>query len=280
QLLCLTADFARGVAEIYCHGQRLARLEKPDGLKVMPKGLFQLGGGRVAYTNCAGSCMSDIAEVLIFRRALLAEERRLIEMYLQKRWGLASLADITTLAMLLPFAYYPSTGEIELAFDKDAPLLKEYFASCHRTPDNQAVNLSPGLSWATWKERSDPQKEKPERTGTVTTLDLPGPTFDPPANTPYAIAGWLDIPKDGVYTFMLRPQSASALCIADKLVADQSQSKNTWGTWNWRGDAIALKAGKHRFFLKGEAQPRRIEHEKIPLVIWCGPDFLRQGALP
>jgi hypothetical protein len=59
------------------------------------------------------------------------------------------------------------------------------------------------------------------------------------------------VPQAATYTFVLRPQTASRLWVGGKLVADAADSKGSWGTWNWRGDAVALAAGRHRIVLAG-----------------------------
>ena len=279
QVLAPRVDFAAGVAEIFRNSQRVGRVERAGGFQVEPKGRFQLGGSRVAHTNCAVSCGSDLAEFLVFDRALTDTELTSIEAWLRAKWGLDRLQkNITPLAALLPFAYYPSVGEIELAFDKSAPLLSEYFGDAPR-PAANPDKLTPGLLWATYPDGKLPNdwgKAVPKKAGTVADLDLPNAAFDPPANTAYAISGWLNVPRTGVYTFVLRPQSASVLQIDGVVVADQSGSKDTWGTWNWKGGAVALAAGWHRLHVRGLAQPQRLEHEKLPLVLCSGPGFWRK----
>lgn len=280
QRIVLQADYKSGKTELYRNGIPLSRTERAGGLKVDPKGLLQLGGNRVGRTNNAGSSNSDLAEMVIFSRALTDPERDGVDRFMQSKWGLDRLnTGVTTLAQNLPFAYYPSTKEIELAFDKEGDLVQEHLAGAHRPAGGSAANGAPGLAWATWagdKLPGDLSKAVPAQTGSAPDLDLPGAAFDPKPNTPYVLCGWLDVPQDGTYTFVLRPQSGSVLQIGGKMLADQSASKDTWGTWNWRGGAVALRAGRHRIHLRGLAQPRRVEHAKLPLVLWSGPGFGRQ----
>ena len=67
---------------------------------------------------------------------------------------------MTALAARLPFAYYPSTAEIELAFDKSADLLQEHLGGVFRpAADTTALKpetLKPGLTWATYDGKKLP----------------------------------------------------------------------------------------------------------------------------
>jgi hypothetical protein len=185
---------------------------------------------------------------------------------------------VSPMASKLPFAYYPSVRQVELAFDKEAPLLQEWLGDVHR-PAVKSRSSKAGLAWATYEGTGipdDPQHAKRMKSGSVSDLNLPSPTFNLTTNVPYVIAGRFDVAKKGTYTFVLRPQSASILQIDDMIIADQTGSKNTHGTWEWKGSAIALDAGPHRIQLRGNAQQRRLEHTGMPLVLWSGPGFWRK----
>jgi hypothetical protein len=74
-----------------------------------------------------------VAELLVFSRALAPGERLGLETYLYAKWGLAGArAAVSAVAARLPFAYYPTTREIELAFDKSADLLAEHLGGGFR----------------------------------------------------------------------------------------------------------------------------------------------------
>ena len=280
--LALVADNAAGAQELWVDGARVARAVQTFALE--PEGRFVLGGHRPGAGNCHGGACADVAEVLVFSRALAAEERQGLEKYLNTKWGLAGRRGaVTALAARLPFAYYPSTGEAELAFDKSADLLQEHLGGVFRpAADTTALKpetLKPGLTWATYDGKKLPDdlaKATPTATGTAGDLDLPGGRFDPKEGTPYVLAGWLDVPQAAPYTFVLCPQTASRLWIGGRLIADVSDSKGSWGTWNWRGDAVALAAGRHRIVLAGLAQHRPVEHTGQPMVLWSGPGFWRR----
>jgi RNA polymerase sigma factor (sigma-70 family) len=280
RIVAVVADGASGRQELYADGARVGAASHPFALDA--KGRLVVGGHRPGAGNCHSGCNADLAELMIFHRAVTADERLGLERHLRSKWGLASLSGaVSTLAGRLPFAYYPTTRDVELAFDTEAELLQEHLGGLHRPPDAAGASAgATGLAWAAWGGDKLPgdwaKAGPPAQTGSVADLDLPGPGFDPKPNAPFAVAGWIDVPAEGTYTFVLRPQSAAVLQVAGKIVADQSGSKGTWGTWNWVGGAVALKAGRHRIRIHGLAQPRRIEHEKQPLVLWSGPGFWRQ----
>jgi hypothetical protein len=138
RLLAVTADGASGRQELHVDGARVAASSHPFALDA--KGKLVVGGHRPGAGNCHAGCNADLAELLIYHRALSPDERAGLERHLQAKWGLRGLAgSVTPLASRLPFAYYPTTREIELAFDKEAELLHEHLAGVPRQERNPFV---------------------------------------------------------------------------------------------------------------------------------------------
>jgi hypothetical protein len=202
-----------------------------------------------------GGMLGDIAEMMVFNTPYNTATRTALTQYLQKKYGFIAGKHITPLAASLPYAYYPSSNEIEVAFDKESSLLREYFNAVPRQSDKPAATEA-GIGYAYFtdlpdsKQLPDFSKLTPKKTGVtaelsqVTTTD--GTTFDSDHKKPAIILfkGYLDVPQTGVYTFYLRQYGVAQLFISDRLVIDQL-SGHYGPLWKKRGGAIALSAGKH-----------------------------------
>lgn len=278
RLLTAVADGTAQVQELYEDGRRTARVDK-HGAALEASGRLVVGGYRAGAGNCSVGVNADLAELLIFNRALTGAERAGLEQYLRIKWGLDKLnGAVTTLATSLPFAYYPSAGELELAFDTNAPVLREFLGKDYR-PATQPGSVMPGLIWSTYggdKPPEDWSKATVQKTGTVADLDLPPAAgFDEKlgTNAVFTVSARLEVPKDGTYTFVLRPMSGDMGLRID----DEEVSTTRWDSENWHGGAVALAAGWHRLQISGKGLYRRQpEHAALPLVLWSGPGFWRQ----
>ncbi|MBI4026927.1 MAG: hypothetical protein HY360_18220 [Verrucomicrobia bacterium] len=69
-------------------------------------------GGYAPFFN------GDIAEALIYNKALAESERKRVEEYLMAKYALNLTHRVSRLAANLPFAYYPSRQELEVAVDR------------------------------------------------------------------------------------------------------------------------------------------------------------------
>jgi len=118
-------------------------------------------------------------------------------------------------------------------------------APCDRPPLQPVkVNgLAPGLAYAYYegdfRALPDFDKLKPKKTGRTGDLELGmaerGDKFA------LRFTGYIQVPKDGCYTFYMRSDDGSRLGIGGKVIADNDGEH---GMWTKRGQ-INLKAGKH-----------------------------------
>jgi hypothetical protein len=77
--------------------------------------------------------------------------------------------------------------------------------------------------------------------------------------------GYIQVPADGIYTINVRPFSNLRLFIDDRLVISTLEDL----TYNWKGGAVSLKAGKHKFALSTIAYTIERVHPELP------PEILR-----
>lgn len=93
----------------------------------------------------------------------------------------------------------------------------------------------------TWQALPDFGRLKPSRVGTSDSLGL----TVRPRDAGYALrfSGYLEVPRDGIYTFTLVSNDGARLTIGDRDVVDNDHFKMVIES---RGD-IALRAGKHAF---------------------------------
>jgi hypothetical protein len=108
-------------------------------------------------------------------------------------------------------------------------------------------SLQPGLNYAYYEGRWDrlPDFEKlvPVVTGTVPELGLKAQKR--PEDFGFRFSGYLDVPKDGLYTFYLTSDDGSRLLIDDQLIVDND---GLHGDIEQRGQ-VFLQKGKHRLVL-------------------------------
>jgi hypothetical protein len=133
-----------------------------------------------------------------------------------------------------------------------------------------ASGLSPGVGFAyfegDWNKLPDFAALTPTRSGVSPTFDL-----EPvkPREDFYAIryTGFLDIPKEGVYTFTIGSDDGSRLTIDDVVIDNDGLH-----AYQEAQGEIALRAGKHpitvEYFEKGDANYLR--------VFWEGPGLARE----
>ncbi len=266
------AGFVTLVAQSDAHGTRL--YANGDLLANSPTALTagQLGPLVVgAWDNgqIRGSWRGELAELAVFNRALTdAEHRDLLRAWKTKY----RLGDpITPLAGKLPFAYYPSRNELEVAFDAASPLAM-LASGKSMAPALPGAGGNPGVSFSyfegTWPgELPDFSTVKSKETGIAKELTIGrrvgagGLRFDYAVN--YAVEGryekpqegvksaWVfdgsvAVPDDGLYTFFLRPFAVARLTIDGNLVADNRGANSL----NWRGGLTKLAKGRHSLRLE------------------------------
>lgn len=205
-----------------------------------------------------GNLIGDIAEVLVFNAIPNAATRAALTSHLLEKYGLSAEAYVTPLASQLPFAYYPSSSEIEVAFDKESPLLREYFGAAASPPTPSAA-AEAGLAYAYYttlpdvKALPDFSKLTPQKTGVTAGLSLApttdGTTFEGEFKKPTAVMykGFLDVPEAGVYTLYLRQYGVTQLFVGDRLVVDQltGQYGPVWKQRGGRDRACRREASDH-----------------------------------
>lgn len=193
---------------------------------------------------------------------------------------------------LFPYAYYPTTGQLEVRFDRQCSLARTWLSS-EPSPALPDRDLLPGLKYAYfvdeiatpeyWLNQVDPVKmadvaDMPQpRTGV-----LPNVTLEPveePVNWAMLWHGVVTVPTSGVYTFTMRPYSNGRLFIDGKLVADTVNCR-TWQTW--MGGAIHLEAGSHAWAAASTYWRTTLETPAEwpeELVRVCGPG-IQNRAVP
>jgi hypothetical protein len=289
-LLSATADAKTGTVNLYAvklyrDGVLIANDNKP--FTISSSNVMRIGGTN--FRGASRGVTADVAELLVFPRVLDANERSIVETWLKHRYAFAS-DRVTELAAKLPFAYYPTTNEIELAFDKESPILAEYLGDIFRPSLKDISDLKPGLQYAIYKEKSPVHINKGgksrqlssysklpvEKQGSIDTMKNKKEFAGEVANTrAFMFQGYMRIPKDGVYNFTLRP-GANAMLLID---GEQIVNKLGNGGYVWRGGAIALKAGLHRICLAGRFAT--LMPEFPPEIVFVrGPDMLMNQAIP
>ncbi len=134
------------------------------------------------------------------------------------------------------------------------------------------ADTRPGLKYAyyegEWDKLPDFARLKPLATGVAPTVGLqPRPAKE---HYGFELAGFLRVPKDGVYTLYLTSDDGSRLYIGDALVVDND---GLHSGLEKRG-LIALAAGLH---------PIRVQHfnatggEELSLA-WQSPDLAKQAV--
>jgi hypothetical protein len=184
---------------------------------------------------------------------------------------------ISPVAIQLPFAYFPSTSQLEIAFDIRSPLLASYFGP--KFPAVVTGTTSSGLAYAVYdygdmitkydfyRRPRDPKKVDftaltPQKKSIVRNLNF---ELDPRETGWCAIYdGYIEVPGDNVYTINVRPFSSLRLFIDDHLVINTVDDM----TYNWKGCAVALRKGKHKFVLSTIAYTIERIHPELP------PDLL------
>ncbi len=132
---------------------------------------------------------------------------------------------------------------------------------------------TPGLTWhiypGAWTELPDLSKETAVFEG-----ESPGLHADAHGFTRYATAwdGWIDIPADGGYTFLLEARDGARLVIDDMQVAKTgppfAQVCGSLGNAvRYDRGSLGLRAGLHRFHLEG----LHFASQGVPRLLWEGP---------
>jgi len=145
-----------------------------------------------------------------------------------------------------------------------------------REPDGAAA-LTPGLNWAAylspeagWERMPDFATLTPTGKGAATVFDLSMAPRE--LNYGVVFTGFLEVPRDGLYTFALSSDDGSQMWIGDRLVVDNDGLHQMEGQ---RGE-IALKAGKHAirvlFFQKEGGAGLELE--------WEGPGIGKRQMVP
>lgn len=127
------------------------------------------------------------------------------------------------------------------------------FAFTAPRPPASTSRLVPGLVYTcyegAWRALAGLAGARPVKTGVT-------PTFDPSPRTRevevgIAFAGYIEVPRDGVYTFYTRSDDGSSLSIGDTLVVDNDGLHGSAE----RSGSVALAAGNHPirvlFFQRG-----------------------------
>ncbi len=197
-----------------------------------------------------------------------------------------SAAYVTPLALRLPFAYYPSSSEIELAFDMASPLVGEYVSVLPRPAEKRDPPRVPGLAYAYYTGLEPDQANKirlpdfgkltPTNTGVTAGLSIAptadGTRFEGAHKRPVAVLfkGYLAVPETGVYTFLTRQYQVAKLMIGDRLIVDQPAGAYQ-PEWRSGGGAIALEAGLHPIALGVQVYGRNIPELPEDLVCYATP---------
>lgn len=107
-------------------------------------------------------------------------------------------------------------------------------------------NSAPGLRYqiyeGKWQSLPDFDALKPFKTGTVTQFDISVSPKDEEFGMVFS--GYVNIPKDGIYTFHTRSNDGSRIYIGDSLVVDLNIWRTHFDPFDKYG-SIALKAGLH-----------------------------------
>ncbi len=171
--------------------------------------------------------------------------------------------EITKTTTVIAGIFYP-TGKVSS--------IAQITYSKAKTIRHEGKKLIPGLRYTYsegWCSKFDDPNKKFEKikTGEVGNFDIsPRKRNDGFA---FNYSGYIDIPKDGTYTFHLQSDDGSRLHINGKLVADNDGVHDARGI---RSGKVELKAGAHpivvEFFecVGGE----------VLKVLWEGPDLKRQ----
>jgi hexosaminidase len=131
--------------------------------------------------------------------------------------------------------------------------------------ENLPANLAPGLH-ATRYEADDWDEGPPPEALPVAGTDIVA-TIDPvlqrsERGSAVLLDGWLDVPRDGIYTFYLDDHARSRLLIDGEVVTPGMPSGR-------RPGRVALRAGKHRLHLRSLHEwPQREASFR-----WEGPGF-------
>jgi glucuronoarabinoxylan endo-1,4-beta-xylanase len=112
-----------------------------------------------------------------------------------------------------------------------------------RTPENP-VGATQGLDYSyyqgTWTTMPNFTALTPVKTGTVTNFDISGANLIDYFG--FRFTGYVDVPKDTIYTFSLNSNDGSMLYIGNTVVVNND---GVHGTGNEPSGTIGLKAGKH-----------------------------------
>jgi hypothetical protein len=187
----------------------------------------------------------------------------------------------TPLAPLLPFAYYPSTSELDVAFDRNGDLVREAF----RTPPTPSTvdDSRPGLAYAYFEDSrwdwntSLPRFDRyePDSTGTINNV-LPQDLTRLPTGWGAVYTGYIVAPRDGLYTFYVRPYAKGRLHINGREVVETVK----YGSLNWRGGAIMLSAGHHHFHFEQLGWSEWLQTELPPETLRIAGPGLPYQPLP
>ena len=139
-----------------------------------------------------------------------------------------------------------------------------------RKPDDPQ-HVTPGLNWSYYEGRfgsvNDFADAKPVRTGVSDTLGIP-----PEARREQfglKLEGYIEAPKDGLYTFYTSSDDGSVLRIGDTVVVDNDGLHGQ----NEAFGEITLAAGKHKITVLYFQDPG----DRVLEASWEGPGIERQG---
>ncbi len=188
---------------------------------------------------------------------------------------------ITPLAGLLPFAYYPSTNELDVAFDRAGALVREAFAD--PAPARMVEDAQPGLAYAyyehnPWQWNSDlPDFADftPKATGVLGNLN-PRELTTLGSGWGAVYVGYIDVPQDGLYSFYVRPFAKGRLMINGRQIVETVR----YGAYNWRGGAISLRAGRHAIAFEQLGWGEWKNHELPPETLRIDGPGLPYQPLP
>jgi hypothetical protein len=167
----------------------------------------------------------------------------------------------TTTLRALAFGRNGLTSEIETAT----------FTKTSLHPAAYPSNLIPGLRYNYYEGQVDSLPDfatlQPKKTGRVDHIDITS-MREVPDHYLLQFTGYIEVPKDGVYTFYLNSDDGSRLLIDDNAVVNND---GTHGAME-RSGQIALQAGKHKLAL----EYFEYDFGEILRVYYSGPGIEKQ----
>lgn len=105
-----------GLLELFENGRQTGQRTK-EPFDVKDAARLLLGARSSGRGNNRLGCRADLAEVLIYNSTLSDDQRRGVEQYLMRKYGLEAGGAVASEASKLAYAYYPGQNQLEVAFD-------------------------------------------------------------------------------------------------------------------------------------------------------------------